>query len=42
MAFAGENFGNITSFEVQATLENKKRTDRLTGMYDLIKADTVI
>ncbi len=40
MAFAGENFGNITSFEVQATLENKKRTDRLTGMYDLIKADT--
>ena len=40
MAFAGENFGNITSFEVQATLENKKRTERLTGMYDLIKADT--
>ena len=40
MAFAGENFGNITSFEVDATLENKKRTDRLTGMYDLIKADT--
>ena len=40
MRFAGENFGNITSFEVQATLENKKRTDRLTGMYDLIKADT--
>lgn len=40
MRFAGENFGNITSFEVDATLGRKKRTDRINGMYDLIQEDT--
>ena len=39
MAFAGENFGNITSFEVDATLGNTRRAQRLEGLVDLVESD---
>ena len=41
MAFAGENFGNITSFEIDATLGNTKRAQRLEGLVDLVREDLV-
>jgi len=39
MAFAGENFGNITSFEIDATLGNTRRAQRLEGLVDLVESD---
>lgn len=41
MAFAGENFGNITSFEIDATLGNTRRAQRLEGLVDLVREDLV-
>ena len=41
MAFAGEDFGNITSFEIDATLGNTKRTQRLEGLVDLVREDLI-
>ena len=39
MRFAGENFGNITSFEIDATLGNTKRAQRLEGLVNLVEED---
>ena len=41
MAFAGENFGNITSFEIDATLGNTRRAQRLEGLVDLVREDLI-
>ena len=37
--FAGENFGNISSFEIDATLGDTKGQSRVNGLVDLVAAD---
>ena len=37
--FAGENFGNISSFEIDATLGDTKGQSRVNGLVDLVSAD---
>ena len=37
--FAGENFGNISSFEIDATLGDTKGQSRVNGLVDLVTAD---
>ena len=37
--FAGENFGNISSFEIDATLGRTKGQKRVDGLVDLVTAD---
>ena len=37
--FAGENFGNISSFEIDATLGATKGQSRVNGLVDLVAAD---
>jgi len=37
--FAGENFGNISSFEIDATLGKTKGQKRVDGLVDLVTAD---
>ena len=37
--FAGENFGNISSFEIDATLGNSKGQARVDGLVDLVASD---
>ena len=37
--FAGENFGNISSFEIDATLGSAKGQSRVNGLVDLVAAD---
>ena len=37
--FAGENFGNISSFEIDATLGDTKGQSRVNGLIDLVAAD---
>jgi len=37
--FAGENFGNISSFEIDATLGSTRGQSRVNGLVDLVAAD---
>ena len=37
--FSGENFGNISSFEIDATLGDTKQQTRVNGLVDLVAAD---
>jgi hypothetical protein len=37
--FAGENFGNISSFEIDATLGSSKGQSRVSGLVDLVASD---
>ena len=39
MRFAGENFGNITSFEIEDTVGDKTSAARTEGLVDLVNSD---